>query len=186
MFNNLSNREKILLLLVFIIAVGAVYYFYFYTPLTEEIARLEDEREQKNNRLQVAKSFAEQLPAIKEEYRQIVLALEARGVYVDKDLIDLLIDYREAAKDNELNLRLYRPTENNSNISMSVNIEGGFREVCNLLEDFKEWNYWFEFSNVNISRSQEGVMLSMTTLYHDRLIDIELLQKDLEGVETDG
>ena len=183
MFSNLSNREKVLLLLVFIIAVGAVYYFYFYTPLTEEIARLENEREQKNNRLQVAIGFAEKLPDIKEEYRQIVLELEARGVYVDKDLIDLLIDYREAANDNDLNLRLYRPTENDKNISMSVNVEGGFREVCNLLEDFKEWNYWFEFRNVNITRSEQGVLISMTTLYHDRLVDIELLKK---GVETDG
>jgi len=183
MFRNLSNREKILLLLVFIIAVGAVYYFYFYTPLTEEIARLENERQQKNNRLQVAIGFAEKLPEIKEEYRQIVLALEARGVYVDKDLIDLLIEFREAAKDNDLNLRLYRPSENDKNISMSVNIEGDFREVCNLLEDFKEWNYWFEFRNVNISRSDQGVIISMNTLYHDRLVDVELLKK---GVETDG
>lgn len=183
MFRNLSNREKILLLLVFIIAVGAVYYFYFYTPLTEEIARLEDERQQKNNRLQVAIGFAEKLPEIKEEYRQIVLALEARGVYVDKDLIDLLIEFREAAKDNDLNLRLYRPTENDKNISMSVNIEGDFREVCNLLEDFKEWNYWFEFRNVNISRSDQGVIISMNTLYHDRLVDVELLKK---GFQTDG
>jgi type IV pilus assembly protein PilO len=183
MFSNLSNREKILLLLVFIIALGAVYYFYFYTPLTEEIAQLENERNQKDNRLQVAIGFAEQLPAIKEEYRQIVLELEARGMYVDKDLIDLLIDFREAAKDNELELRLYRPSENAENISMSVNIEGGFREVTNLLEDFKEWNYWFEFRNVNISRSDVGVMISMNVLYHDRLVDVELLNK---GVEADG
>lgn len=183
MFRNLSNREKILLLLAFIIAVSAVYYFYFYTPLTEEIAQLEAEREEKDNRLQVAVGFAEQLPDIKEEYRQIVLELEARGEYVDKDLIDLLIEFREEAKDNDLELRLYRPTENQDNISMSVNIEGGFREVVSLLEDFKEWNYWFEFRNVNISRSDDGVMISMNVLYHDRLVDVELLDK---GVEADG
>lgn len=184
MFSNLSNREKILLLLAFIIAVGAVYYFYFYTPFTEEIARLENERNQKDNRLQVAIGFAEKLPQIKEEYRQIVLDLEARGIYVDKDLIDLLIDFREAAKDNELELRLYRPSENQNDISMAVNIEGGFREVISLLEDFKDWNYWFEFRNVNISRSgNNGVMISMNALYHDRLVDVELLNK---GVEADG
>jgi type IV pilus assembly protein PilO len=183
MFSNLSNREKILLLLAFIIAIGAVYYFYFYTPLTEEIAQLENERNQKDSRLEVAIGFAEQLPAIKEEYRQIVLELEARGMYVDKDLIDLLIEFREAAKDNDLELRLYRPSENAENISMSVNIEGGFREIVSLLEDFKEWNYWFEFRNVNISRSGDGVMISMNVLYHDRLVDIELLNK---GVEADG
>ncbi len=184
MFNNLSDREKILLLLAFIIAVGAVYYFYFYTPFTEEITQLTNERNQKDNRLQVAIGFAKQLPEIKEEYRQIVLELEARGIYADKDLIDLLIDFREASKDNDLDLRLYRPSENQNNISMAVNIEGGFREVINLLEDFKEWNYWFEFRNVNISRSgNTGVMISMNVLYHDRLVDIELLNK---GVEADG
>jgi type IV pilus assembly protein PilO len=182
MFNNLSNREKFLLLLVFLIALGAVYYFYFYTPLTEEIAQLEQERDQKDNRLQVAIGFAEQLPDIKEEYRQIVLEIEARGEYVDKDLIDLLIEFREAAKDNDLELRLYRPTENEENISMTVNIEGGFREIVNLLEDFKEWNYWFEFRDVNISRSDDGVSIYMNTFYHDRLVDVELLNK---GVETD-
>ena len=65
---------------------------------------------------------------------------------------------------------------------MTVNIEGGFREITNLLSDFKEWNYWFEFRDVNISRSENGVLLSMTVLYHDRLVDLELLNK---GVETD-
>ncbi len=184
MLSNLSNREKILLLLAFIIAFGAVYYFYFYTPLTEEIAQLENEKNQKDNRLAVAMGFAEQLPAIKEEYRQIVMELEARGVYVDKDLIDLLIEFRDTAEENELELTLYRPSENTANISMAVNIEGGFREVINLLEDFKDWNYWFEFRNVNISRSGDnGVMISMNVLYHDRLVDVELLNK---GVEADG
>jgi type IV pilus assembly protein PilO len=112
-----------------------------------------------------------------------VLELEARGMYVDKDLIDLLIDFREAAKDNDLELRLYRPSENEENISMTVNIEGGFREIVSLLEDFKEWNYWFEFRDVNIGRSDDGVSIYMNTIYHDRLVDVELLNK---GVETDG
>ncbi len=183
MFSNLSNREKILLVLAFIIAVSSVYYFYFYTPLTEEIARLKNERNQKDNRLQVALGFAKQLPEIKEEYRQIVLELESRGIYLDKDLIDLLIDFREAANDNNLNLKLYRPSETEENISMTVNIEGDFREIINLLKDFKEWNYWFEFRDVNIGRSDEGVSIYMNAIYHDRLVDLELLNK---GVEGDG
>lgn len=179
MFSNLSNREKILLALVFILAVVAVYYFYFYQPLTEEIANLEREREQKSARLETAISFAKKLPQIKEEYKLLVKDLEERGVYLDKDVIDLLIEFREAAKENDVDLRLYRPSQISDGISMSVIIDGGFREVTNLFEDFGDWNYWFEFTSLNIQRnSADGVTINMSIIYHDQLID-------LEGVESD-
>ncbi|SHM24003.1 type 4a pilus biogenesis protein PilO [Halanaerobium congolense] len=183
MFKNLSRREKILIVLAFVIALSAVYYFYFYQPLKSEIALMENDRDNKQNRLEIAMSFARRLPEIKEEYKNILTELEERGDYIDKDVINLLIDFREISRKNNLNLTLFRPTENANNISMAVNIEGGFREITNLLSDFKEWNYWFEFRDVNISRSENGVLLSMTVLYHDRLVDLELLNK---GVETDG
>ncbi|SIQ12425.1 type IV pilus inner membrane component PilO [Halanaerobium kushneri] len=182
MFNNLSRREKVLLVLAFVIALIAVYYFYFYQPLKNEISVLKNQRNNRENRLDIAMSFARRLPEIKEEYKNIIAEIESRGEYIDKDIIDLLIDFREIAKANNLELKLYRPTENQDNISMSVNITGGFREVSNLLEDFKEWNYWFEFRDVNISRSEQGVLISMKALYHDRLVDEKLLRK---GVETD-
>ena len=182
MFKNLSRREKVLLVLAFVIALSAIYYFYFYEPLKAEIGVLKNERNNRQNRLDIAMSFARRLPEIKEEYRDIIAELESRGEYIDKDVINLLIDFREIAKENNLDLKLFKPTENEDNISMAVNISGSFREASSLLEAFKDWNYWFEFRDVNISRNGEGVLLSMTVLYHDRLVDEELL---LKGVETD-
>lgn len=180
MFKNLSKREKILLVLAFVIAFSAVYYVYFYEPLKAEIGVLENESNNRQNRLDTAKSFSKRLPEIKEEYTKIISDLESRGEYINKDPIDLLIDFREAARDNNLELSLFRPKENEDNISMSVNIGGDFREASNLLEDFKDWNYWFEFRDVNISRNEGGVLLSMTVLYHDRLVEEELLEKGAE------
>lgn len=185
MFNNLSNREKILLTLVFIIAVGSIYYFYFYSPLTEEVANLEREKEQKSARLDTAISFAKQLPAIKEEYRNLIAEIESRGIYVNKDVIDLLIDFRESDIDNDVDLRLYRPAQIADGISMNVIIDGGFREVTNLFEDYGEWNYWFEFTSLDIQRnSEDGVTINMGVIYHDQLIEIEEFE-ELEGVESD-
>lgn len=179
MFNNLSVREKILLALVFILAVGAVYYFYFYQPLTEEIANLEREKDQKSARLETAIGYARQLPEIKEEYNTLVAELQERGVYLDKDVIDLLIEFREASNDNNLNLELYRPSMVDGGISMSIIIDGGFREVTELFEDFSEWNYWFEFTSLDIRRNDgDGVTISMNIIYHDQMVD-------LEGVESD-
>ncbi|PUU87465.1 type 4a pilus biogenesis protein PilO [Halanaerobium sp.] len=180
MFKNLSRREKILLVLAFVIVLSALYYFYFYEPLKTEIGILENQRNNRQNRLEIAVSFSRRLPEIKEEYSNIIAELEARGEYIDKDVIDLLIDFREITRANNLNLKLFRPRKNENNISMAVNISGGFKEVSNLLEDFKDWNYWFEFRDVNISRNEEGVLLSMTVLYHDRLVDQELLKKGAE------
>lgn len=182
MFSNLSRREKILLILAFVIALSSVYYFYFYQPFKAEIDVLKTERDNKQNRLDIAMSFARRLPKIKEEYRNIIAELENKDEYINKDVIDLLIDFREISKENNLELTLFRPKENENNISMAVNIEGGFREATNLLADFKEWNYWFEFRDVNISRSENGVLLAMRALYHDYLVDEKLLNK---GAETD-
>lgn len=183
MFKNLSRREKILLVLVFLIALSAIYYFYFYEPLKAEIGVLENERNNRQNRLDIAMSFARRLPEIKAEYRESVAELESRGEYIDKDVIDLLIDFREIANDNNLDLKSFRPRENEENISMAVNISGGFREASILLEAFKDWNYWFEFRDVSISRNGEGILLSMTVLYHDRLVDNKLLRKGVEKNE---
>src|SRR6056297_295332 len=169
MFANLSTREKILITIAIIAAVTAVYYFYFYQPLTEEIANLEREKQQKNNRLEIAIGFAEKLPDVKEEYRDLLAELEARGVYLEKDMIDLLIDFREASKDNDLKLARFQPNEIENGITMNVNITGGFREVCNLFADLKDWNYWFEFKSLEVSGANTSVSVYMTVMYHDRL-----------------
>lgn len=182
MFNNLSNREKVLVVLAIVIALSAVYYFYFYQPLKEEILILEKEKSNKNSRLNIAQSFTKRLPEIRKDYRSIISGLENRGQYLNKDSIDLLIDFREIAEQNNLNLTLFRPRKNKKNITMTVNIAGSFRDLTNLLAEFKTWNYWFEFRDLNISRSADGVLLSMTALYHDRLVDQNLLKK---GVGTD-
>lgn len=176
MFANLSTREKILLTIALIAAFVAVYYFYFYQPLVEEISLLESERDQKFNRLEIAKSYALKLPEIKEEYNVLVAELEERGVYIDKNVIDLLIDFREVSYDNNLKLDRFRPEELEKGIQMEVNISGGFREICNLFFDFNEWNYWFEFKELDIKRNDSDVAVNMNVMYHDRLT---------EGVETD-
>ena len=178
MFNNLSTREKILLTIAFILIVSAVYYFYFYQPLVEEIANLEREKEQKSARLETAISFAKKLPEIKEEYEMLVADLRERGVYLNKDVIDLLIDFREAARENNLELTFYKPNPVEDGISMNVVIDGGFREVSNLFEDFQDWNYWFEFQGMDIQRNGDGVTVDMNVMYHDQMVD-------LEGVEAD-
>lgn len=182
MFNKLSNREKILVVLALVISLSAIYYFYFYQPLNEEIVILEDKKSTKNKRLNIAQSYTKRLPEIKEEYRTIISDLESRGQYINKDSIDLLIDFREIAAENNLKLTLFKPKKNDDNISMSINIAGKFRDLTDLLAEFKTWNYWFEFRDINISKSADGVLLSMTALYHDRLVDQKLFNK---GVETD-
>lgn len=182
MFNNLNSREKILVVLAIVIILSAIYYFYFYQPLKEEIVILKNEKANKNNRLNIAQSFTKRLPEIRKDYQTLISDLESRGQYINKDSIDLLIDFREIAAQNNLNLTLFRPRKNEKNITMTVNIVGKFRDLTNLLAEFKTWNYWFEFRDLKISRSADGVLLSMTALYHDRLVDQNLLKK---GVETD-
>jgi septal ring factor EnvC (AmiA/AmiB activator) len=43
----LSRREKILLILVVVLALGAVYYFYFLTPFTKEMTQIQSDIAQK-------------------------------------------------------------------------------------------------------------------------------------------
>ena len=62
---------------------------------------------------------------------------------------------------------------------MNVVIDGGFREVSNLFEDFQEWNYWFEFQGMDIQRNGDGVTVNMNVMYHDQMVDLEGVEEDV-------
>lgn len=171
MFSNLSKREKVMLTLLLIIAVSSLYYFYFYQPAVQEISELKSKKLEKENRLNIAITFAKKLPDLKNEYNLLLKNIIARGDYAKKDKIDLLIDFREAIKERDLALISFQPHREEKNYTMKVTIDGNFADLCLLLEDFKKWDYWFEFKQIELKKSNLGVLASMNVNYYDKIFE---------------
>jgi type IV pilus assembly protein PilO len=171
MFSNLSNREKVLLTILFIAAISSLYYFYIYQPAVQEITELKSRKSEKENRLNIAITFAKKLPDLKNEYNLLLKNIMARGEYTEKDKIDLLIDFREAIKERELELIRFQPQREDRNYKMQVNIDGDFADLVLLLEDFEKWDYWFEFKQIELKKSNLGVLASMNVNYHDKIFE---------------
>lgn len=170
MFDNISRREKILVILAILIIIVAVYYFYFYKPLTAEINALEQDKEMKEKKLEADKKLVEKLPALKAEYQKLLSERNKRkSLYVDKSKIDLLIDVREVAKENNVELVRYQPVENKEQIKMSVTLKGDYFQLCDLFHAFEEWNDWFEFADLKLKGQGEMISVSMSVIFHKKI-----------------
>lgn len=171
MFSNLSNREKILITVLLIAVISSLYYFYIYQPTVQEISQLKKTQIEKEKRLSTAISFAKKLPSSKEEYNLLLEKIKARGNYLKKDKIDLLVDFRKIIKGKNLELLLFRPKRDSNQYRIQANIDGSFEDLCLLLEDFEKWNYWFEFKEIEIEKSKQGVLAVMNIIYHDQFFE---------------
>lgn len=169
MFSNLSRREKILLSILLITVLLTLYNIYIYQPTIEQISELETIKNQKENRLNVAINFARKVPFLKKEHKHLMADIKARGKYPDKNKIDLLIDFREAVKERELDLKIFSPVREEEKYIIRMNIDGDFDKLCYLLEDFGSWNYWFEFKEIRIEKSNQGVLAALNVNYHDQI-----------------
>ncbi len=167
MFANISQREKVLIILAVLVIIIAVYYFYFYKPLATETASLIQDIELKENKLEADRKLIQKLPALRQEYNNLLAEQKKmKSFYGNKSIIDLLIDIREAVKVNDIELVRYQPVEDKEKIKMNIKLKGKYGQFCNLFRDFETWSGWFEFSNLRLKGQGETLDVSMAIIYH--------------------
>ncbi len=169
LLDNMSQREKLLLVLAILLVIIAVYYFYIYKPLSAEINSLKADKELKEKRIAADKKLIEKLPALREEFKKLLAEhLKRESFYQEKTIIDLLIDMREVTKKNDVELVRYQPVENKEQIKMNVQLKGDYFQLCDLFRDFESWNDWFEFANLRLKGQGEMINVSMSIIYHKK------------------
>lgn len=168
MFANLDRREKIMLVVALLALVITLYYFYIYQPRLETIDQLQSTKIENQNKLDKAQMLARQLPELEKKYAVLKDKYDLRRAsYIDKTQTALLIDMREAARANNVELVRFQTFKEEERIDMDVNIKGDYFYLSDLFADFSNWSYWFEFDDLRIKGVKDDLInVSMSVIFH--------------------
>jgi type IV pilus assembly protein PilO len=105
------TQRKILVWLVFCLAVGGVYYFAGFRPRLETLRALESDFDRLGKELQENKAIADNLPKVKEEVRRLDerLALALEKLPNSEEIPTLLRTVSDLGRDSGLDFLLFKP-----------------------------------------------------------------------------
>jgi len=168
---SLSQREKILLLITFILLIGVGYYFFIFTPAQEEIARLEQRLIQEEDDLFRDQIMARRLPDLEETYaekRWMVDSLEA-SLPDQVRVSDFLDDLEQIARRLELRFQTFRPqspetpSDYYGTKKYRLTVQGPFDRVLLFLIALEEFQQPLEIEQIRMSATGERGWVNVET-----------------------
>ncbi len=169
MFDNLSQREKVLLIVAFLLIILVSYYFYIYQPMKENIARFQQKKSQKNNKLKTARNLARKLPDLKEKYNKLHKQRNKNsGELVQAtSTINLLRDIEELTRENGVKLVGFSPAEKENKVNINISFQGNYSQICGLFNDFKKLSNQLEFKNLQLHpQNEEIINVTMFVIFY--------------------
>ncbi len=166
MLDKLSQREKILLIVAVTLIIAAVYYFYIYKPLVVNVQKLEEKKINLENQVETGRMYVSKVPDLRKEYARLQEARREKAQkFIDLSILELLIDVREYARENNVILSRFSPAETNKNISMNIGIDGDYEQLCWFFLDMMNWRGPFEFRELNMKGQDENLSASLNVLF---------------------
>ncbi|MFW6386964.1 MAG: type 4a pilus biogenesis protein PilO [Bacillota bacterium] len=167
MFENLTTREKWIIIFAVLSLLVAGYLIYVREPYQEDIEALEQEVMIEESSLEEARRIASRLPELEEEYEE--LADEHEEV-VDKSKADILNDFETATENNGLTLEEFWPEEASAEgIPYQMRIEGTYQNFLNMFEEVEDWKKWLNFTSLQLTAQDDGTLAAeITAVYPEQ------------------
>lgn len=163
MFSRMSRRDRLLICLVAIVAIGFLFYKFIYIPFNDKLAALDEDIRLKESIIEKHKETIAKMPEMQERYAQLEYIekekLPDRITSVD-EMLQVLVD--ESKKSGVL-ITSYKPTEGEESTEVSIAAEGTYEELLVFLNGIDRLSGQVEFGNITVSRKgTDGNMLNIT------------------------
>ena len=148
--------KKIVILAGTLVLVFALYFSFFYSPRSDEIAKLADSVEIARNEKQVKLSKAGNMARLQTELRVMEAKLkEAVAQLPDrKEIPDLLTNLSNKAREAGLDIMLFRPRpeafqEFYAEVPVDIVVRGGFHNAVAFFDDVSKLNRIVNIDNID-------------------------------------
>ena len=172
MLNNLSLREKVIIFIGIILLISAVYYFYFYLPLSEELNRLENTLENKRTTVKNIEEYISDFDEVESKHKE----LNEKIASFDKDdeeeekeyevtTTDLLKYFNDIIEVTDVEMRTFRPTEDEEKVALNFSHSGNFYEIINFFDEIDKFQPDISYESLSLNTSKDELSSNITLVF---------------------
>jgi Tfp pilus assembly protein PilO len=165
MFNNLSRREKIVIVLGITILLISLYYFNLYQPLLNKVEKLEMEIKQKESNLKVLEKIEKQLPIRKKKYQQLKERVNNNSNASISSFTDLLQKFNQMEDEYGVKLVSFKPKKLEETIKMDITYHSQYDKLIDLFDNFNKYDNRFVFKNLNLKQRNKTLQANIKVIY---------------------
>lgn len=188
----LPNKQKIALMCLILIVVGAGFFFGLYQPKMKEMKALRDKLADVQKQIEENKRIADNLPRFKKEYEQLKIDLDNALTELpnQKEIPSLLTSITNKGKETGLDFLLFRPKGEEpkdfySAVPVDISVSGSYYNLANFFVAVGSLPRIVNISNVAVTdiRNVEGRMVLKVTCLATtfRFLDKKETQNDKKG-----
>ena len=177
LLNNLLERstaQKIAILAVVIVLLGALFYSFFFGPGSEEISKLAESVEIARNEKNKKQLQAANVPRLQKELSDLdaKLKLAVAQLPNKKEMADLLSSISNKAQEAGLEVLLFRPRAENyqdfyAEVPVDITVKGSFHKSINFFDEVGRLNRLINIDNIgfkNPTISGDQVIMETTSV----------------------
>lgn len=134
----LPNKQKIALMVLILIGIGAGFFFGLYQPKMKEVKTLQDKLADLDRQIQDNKRIADNLPKYKKDYEQLKTDLESALTELpnQKEIPSLLTSITSKGKESGLDFLVFRPRAEEakdfySAVPVDIAVSGSYYNLAN-------------------------------------------------------
>jgi len=154
----LPTNQKIALMLLIFIGLGAFYYFVLYQPQMKTLKAEQDKLADLTKQIQENKKIADNLPKYKKDFEQLKADLDSALTELpnQKEIPTLLTSITSKGKDAGLDFLVFRPKPEEpkdfySAVPVDIVVSGSYYNVANFFVAVGNLPRIVNISNVNVS-----------------------------------
>jgi type IV pilus assembly protein PilO len=154
----LPNKQKIALLFLAMVAVGAAFYYGIQQPKYKQLMELQVKLNELQNQIQESKKIADNLPRLKKEYEQLQFELTSALTELpnQKEIPSLLTSITNVGKGAGLDFLVFRPKSEEpkdfySAVPVDIAVSGSFYSVANFFVAVSNLPRIVNINNVSVS-----------------------------------
>lgn len=164
----LPNKQKIALMCLILILVGAGFFFGLYQPKMKQLKELQTQVEDLHRQIEENKRIADNLPKFKKDYEQLKADLDNALTELpnQKEIPSLLTSITSKGKESGLDFLLFRPKGEEpkdfySAVPVDISVSGSYYNLANFFVAVGNLPRIVNISNVAVSdiRNVEGRMV---------------------------
>ena len=154
----LPNKQKLALLLLILVAVGAAFYYVIQQPKYNELKGLQVKLNDLQSQIQESKKIADNLPRLKREYEQLQIELASALTELpnQKEIPSLLTSITNMGKSAGLDFLVFRPKPEEqkdfySAVPVDISVSGSFINVANFFVAVSNLPRIVNINNVSVT-----------------------------------
>ena len=179
MLNSLSLREKIFMFIGIILLLLAAYYFYFYLPLSEELTRLENTLENKQTTVKNIEKSISDFDKVKEKHKElsekIVILAEKEEEEEKKEYnvttTDLLKYFNNIIEVTDVEMRTFRPSEDEEKVALNFSHNGSFYEIVNFFDEIDKFQPNISYESLSLNRTEDELKSDITLIFPKPVVE---------------